>query len=134
MSCYISSKCQSPQFGKPFIIKQGDVSAHKLQYNQIYNNIQQLLIYNKFSKTKNGEFIEDKDKVTRSLAIQEYTAMVETNYFINILYYWVNIFLLVILLLTFIMHAKHECIINYVIVIVGVIISQSFTIYNKLID
>lgn len=128
MSCYINnSSCNLSHFVNP-------TQDDKLIYNDIYNNIQQMLIYNKFSKTKNGEYIEDNDKVTRSLAIQEYAAMVTTNYYIDVLYQYGTIFLLVILLLTFIMKANHQHIKNYVIVIVGIILSQSFTIYNKLIN
>lgn len=127
MSCYLNSNCK---LNTPFENPQGDQST----YNDIYNNIQQMLIYNKFSKTKNGEYIEDKDKVTRALAIQEYAAMVKTNYYIDLVYQYGTIFLLVILLLTFIMKANHQHIKNYVIVIVGIILSQSFTIYNKLIN
>ena len=129
MSCYINNS--SCKLNTPFVNPTQD---DKLIYNDIYNNIQQMLIYNKFSKTKNGEYIEDNDKVTRSLAIQEYAAMVTTNYYIDVLYQYGTIFLLVILLLTFIMKANHQHIKNYVIVIVGIILSQSFTIYNKLIN
>lgn len=127
MSCYINSSCK---LNTPFVNPTDEQST----YNDIYNKIQQMLIYNKFSKTKNGEYIEDNDKVTRSLAIQEYAAMVTTNYYIDLVYQYGTIFLLVILLLTFIMKANHQHIKNYVIVIVGIILSQSFTIYNKLIN
>jgi hypothetical protein len=129
-SCYISDRCLHDI--NPFVGV--EAKSDEETFNTIYNNIKTMMYINNHASSIDGSYIQDKNNVTKELAKKKYETIQKNSMLIDMIFEYGSMLLLIIALLVFIMKAKHENIINYIIILICIILSQSFTIYNKLIN